>query len=1043
MLGGGLLLLLAAGCVAQHHHTPGNDKRDCVSGYDDSCNEEDADSSLLQSKLSASKLAVADRRSAVGVAFDAVAPSGAAANASSSLAGQNSVQALLSSLTGSSEGGAVATRLLIIPAFLIVLALCGLSQTLSKYAAEFVGTFVLVLTVFCCIMTGSGTWNALAIACVLMAMIYATGSVSGANLNPAVSLTLGLSGVLTWDVVIKYWVSQLLGGFVAAGCAAALFPAADLPVLAPAAGFTGVHAVIAELLYTFMLCFVVLNCAVSKRNNDPKDGNEFFALAIGFVIVAGGYAVGGISGAAFNPAVAAALDVHHWGISGWSAGYGMAEFAGAALASLLYSVVRPDETYPQEQFRRYLPTLPIKCVSEFLGTFFLVLTVCLNLITGSPAVALSAAAALMCMVYSLGDVSGAHFNPAVTAACVARGKCPVGEALAFVLTQLLAGVLAGLLSALFHAASTSHDTTFGVQPGEGYNFIQAAGAEFFATFVLAYTVLAVATTNPLPNQASKQKMYFALTIGFCVTAGGFGIGAVSGGELNPAVGFGISTLGLASPGKTAAASFMTMIGLSLMEVLGGLLAALVFFVTHPKERDAHAEEEVASMVCEFVGTFVLVFTVGCCVLTGSGTWNATAIASVLMAMIYAVGPVSGGHLNPAVSFSLGLSGNIKYAKVFKYWVAQLLGGSLAGAAVHALLAPKALSLEPGASYTAWHAVLAEFIYTAMLCFVVLNVAASRRNNPPHNGNQFFALAIGFVIVAGGYAAGGISGACFNPAVALGVDIKHFGFGWGIVWGLAELSGAVLAVALYRLVRPDEALSEADAQRYTALLPTKCASEFLGTFMLVLTVGLNVVMASPATAWSAAAALMSMIYALGSVSGAHFNPAVTLAIVASGRNKCSAKDAFAYTLTQMIAGVLAGLLCASFHAAGPNAAKTFALVPGAKYDACGAGLCEMFFTFVLGYVVLSVATTRDPPQQQSEHPFHFALAIASCVTAGGNAIGAASGGELNPAVAIGVAAQDLSFGFFLVFALWELAGGMLAAIAFRVTHRVEFSEPEKV
>ena len=75
-----------------------------------------------------------------------------------------------------------------------------------------------------------------------------------------------------------------------------------------------------------------------------------------------------------------------------------------------------------------------------------------------------------------------------------------------------------------------------------------------------------------------------------------------------------------------------------------------------------------------------------------------------------------------------------------------------------------------------------------------------------------------------------------------------------------------------MVRPEE---------YSPGAPTglgaKCCSEFLGTFFLVLTVGLNVLGKSPAAAWSIAASLMCMIYALGSVSGAHFNPAVTLAI----------------------------------------------------------------------------------------------------------------------------------------------------------------------
>merc|ERR1712087_518128 len=90
---------------------------------------------------------------------------------------------------------------------------------------------------------------------------------------------------------------------------------------------------------------------------------------------------------------------------GWGILYVLAECMGAALASLLYRVVRPDEHMSREMFREYMPPLYAKCMSEFLGAFFLVLTVCLNLVTKSPAVALSAAAALMCMVYSLGDVS--------------------------------------------------------------------------------------------------------------------------------------------------------------------------------------------------------------------------------------------------------------------------------------------------------------------------------------------------------------------------------------------------------------------------------------------------------------------------------------------------------------------------------------------------------------------------------------------------------------------------------------------------------------
>merc|ERR1719265_2986080 len=145
----------------------------------------------------------------------------------------------------------------------------------------------------------------------------------------------------------------------------------------------------------------------------------------------------------------------------------------------------------------------------------------------------------------------------------------------------------------------------------------------------------------------------------------------------------------------------------------------------------------------------------------------------------------------------------------------------------------------------------------MLCFVVLNVACASKY--AETGNQWYGLAIGFVIVAGAYGAGVVSGGCFNPAVAIGIDTSSagLGFGWCIAYTIFEFVGAALAAVASQLI-----------------------SEFLGTFMLVLTVGLNVLGNSPAGAFSIAASLMCMIYALGDVSGAHFNPAVTLAILAS-------------------------------------------------------------------------------------------------------------------------------------------------------------------
>jgi len=434
----------------------------------------------------------------------------------------------------------------------------------------------------------------------------------------------------------------------------------------------------------------------------------------------------------------------------------------------------------------------------------------------------------------------------------------------------------------------------------------------------------------------------------------------------------------------------------------------------------------AKYLSEFTGTFLLVFTVGCNVLSANAVWAATSIACVLMVSIYALGGVSGAHFNPAVTVTLQLAGKTTdWGVAGAYIGAQLAGGLLAGACYYALFG-KAFNLEPGAGFGWWEACLVEVLYTFMLCFVVLNVAATAKNKP----NEYYGLAIGFVIIAGGYAGGGISGGAFNPAVAFGIDTASvgLGFGWSFAYLGYELIGAALAAALYRVVRPEE---------YTPGAPTglgvKCVSEMIGTFFLVLTVGLNVLGKSPAGAWSIAAALMCMIYALGSVSGAHFNPAVTLAILLSGRGKIEGggKEVGAYMASQILAGILAGFTYVAIYKG-----DTFPLQPGKGFSHGEAAMAEIVFTFVLCFVVLCVATSKDASSQM------FGLAIASCVTVGGNAIGAISGGSLNPAVSFGI---DMASAWIngawncLLYSAYEFLGAALAAGVFYATRPGEFAK----
>lgn len=939
----------------------------------------------------------------------------------------------------------------------LVLASCLLLVLLRKQAgsvdeyapiiAEFVGTFALVFTVGCCVITGSSAWNATAIGCVLMVMVYATGPISGGHLNPAVSFSLALTGKFEWSKLPAYWATQILAGLAAGSCFCALFAPKSANV-APSEGFAWYHAGVAELIYTFMLCFVVNNCAGSKRNNEEGDGNQFFGLAIGFVIIAGGYAAGGVSGAAFNPAVALGLDFTsgdiHWGLF-WAA----SEIVGAALAAAAYLLVRPED-YSGEDLAKYVPSLPVQLLSEFLGVFILVLTVGLNLATGSEQTAWSAAAALMCMIYSLGDVSGAHFNPAVTVAVFLRGKCSSQQLLYYIPVQLLAGVAAGALYSVFHSLGPKKNDPICLQPGSKHTMGDAGVAEFVYTFVLCYVVLACATISKPSSQLTKQNYYFGLAIASCVTAGGFAIGGVSGGELNPAVSTGIavaSSMYTPSGATMIGSTGMNLLQLGAWEIAGGILASIIFRVTHAQEFGRQGPPGfVQKCACEFLGVFVLVFTVVCQSLTGA-KFGTTSIACALMVMIYATGPVSGGHLNPAVSLALAMSNKFKWSEVPVYWMTQLTAGIAAGF-LACILFTDTVNVAPGDSYPAQYAYIAEIFYTFMLCFVVLNSAGSRRNNSPTDGNHFFALAIGFVIIAGGNAVGGVSGAAFNPAVALGLDISSYakGVGNGFLWALFELVGAIVAAAVFRAVRPEDFIDEDSLNSYKPSLLSKLVSEFVGVFVLVLTVGLNLVNGSEVTAWSAAAALMCMIYSLGDVSGAHFNPAVTLACITSGRDLCNTLDGLAYMLAQVFAGVCAGCVYSTFHRVSPKSASPITLHASDGYSLHQAGISELAATALLAYIVLSCATVPHAGSQRTKNSFYFALCIGACVTVGGFGVGSVSGGELNPAVAAGIATASslfkpggvsAPFANFVKLGLYELTGGLLGAVAFQATHAKEY------
>jgi aquaporin Z len=213
----------------------------------------------------------------------------------------------------------------------------GQTPSMKKYLVEFIGTFFLVFTVGSTVIApGAGPLAPLAIGASLMVMIFAGGHVSGGHFNPAVTLAVWMRGKCDTKDVVPYWIAQLAAAFVAAWIVHKIkMPGAAQPL----ALASWKPAFVAEFLFTFALCWVVLNVATSKGTS----GNSFYGLAIGMTVMTGAFAVGNVSGGAFNPAVATGITL--MGLSFWGNYWVLlaGEAAGAVAAAAAYRVVNGAE----------------------------------------------------------------------------------------------------------------------------------------------------------------------------------------------------------------------------------------------------------------------------------------------------------------------------------------------------------------------------------------------------------------------------------------------------------------------------------------------------------------------------------------------------------------------------------------------------------------------------------------------------------------------------------------------------------------------------
>jgi aquaporin Z len=201
---------------------------------------------------------------------------------------------------------------------------------------------------------------------------------------------------------------------------------------------------------------------------------------------------------------------------------------------------------------------------------------------------------------------------------------------------------------------------------------------------------------------------------------------------------------------------------------------------------------------EFIGTFFLVFTIGMTVIApGAGDMAPLAIGSCLAVMIFAGGHISGGHFNPAVTIGVWLRGKCPTSDVIPYFGAQLAAGVVASFAVKYLktgLVAEAAALAGPMTPVVLPALIAEFLFTFALVWVVLNTATAKSTA----GNSFYGFSIGFTVLTGAYAVGGISGGAFNPAVALGLCLMNL-VAWGSLWIylVACCAGGVAAALAFK------------------------------------------------------------------------------------------------------------------------------------------------------------------------------------------------------------------------------------------------------
>ena len=206
-----------------------------------------------------------------------------------------------------------------------------------------------------------------------------------------------------------------------------------------------------------------------------------------------------------------------------------------------------------------------KLITEFIGTFFLCLTICVAGVFGlsGPNAPFAIAGILMVMIYAGAHISGAHYNPAVTISIWIRGSCDKSEVVPYAISQLVAGLLAALIAAnLIVTGSLSEDYPIEMFEPSGTE-TSIIVSELLFTFALVFVILNVATT-----ESNEGNGFYGAAIAVVVLAGALTVGGISMASFNPAV-----SISLVAVGKMATADLWLHL---VPQLFGACAASLVF-----------------------------------------------------------------------------------------------------------------------------------------------------------------------------------------------------------------------------------------------------------------------------------------------------------------------------------------------------------------------------------------------------------------------------------------------------------------------------------